>query len=167
MGYLDNSFHTVLTKDCPGILLFQTLRLINILLILKLCIICRTRFFPLQMLLLKVHKHEIFFWLFLSKPKPYGPKGLSQEIFDNHIRFGRDIRLSAYSQHAMKLFPRILSVRWNSNVSVPCLLFSFPNLKGAQAWPSRGWVFYIKQTRMVRWLRDWQKKIYFIYNWGQ
>jgi hypothetical protein len=25
---------------------------------------------------LKVHKHEIFFWLFLQKPKPYGPKGL-------------------------------------------------------------------------------------------
>ncbi len=26
--------------------------------------------------LLKVHKHEIFFLLFLQKPKPYGPKGL-------------------------------------------------------------------------------------------
>jgi hypothetical protein len=25
---------------------------------------------------LKVHKHEIFFLLFLQKPKPYGPKGL-------------------------------------------------------------------------------------------
>ncbi len=25
---------------------------------------------------LKVHKHEIFFILFLQKPKPYGPKGL-------------------------------------------------------------------------------------------
>jgi hypothetical protein len=27
-------------------------------------------------LVLKVHKHEIFFLLFLQKPKPYGPKGL-------------------------------------------------------------------------------------------
>ncbi len=25
---------------------------------------------------LKVHKHDIFFLLFLQKPKPYGPKGL-------------------------------------------------------------------------------------------
>ena len=30
--------------------------------------------------LLKVHKHEIFFLLFLQKPKPYGPKGLLHEI---------------------------------------------------------------------------------------
>ncbi len=48
-----------------------------------------------------------FFDFFLSKPKPYGPKGLSQEIFDNRIRFGRDTRLlniSTYAQHAKKLF---------------------------------------------------------------
>ncbi len=25
---------------------------------------------------LKVHKHEIFFFTFLQKPNPYGPKGL-------------------------------------------------------------------------------------------
>jgi hypothetical protein len=129
VGSLGNSFHRVLTKDCPGILLLQTLRLSDIFLLLKLCIICRTRFFPLQSLLLKVHKHEIFVWLFLSKPKLFGPKGLSQEIFDNRIRFGRDIWLSAYAQHAMKLFPRMLSVRWNSYVSVSCLLFSFPNIR--------------------------------------
>jgi hypothetical protein len=73
---------------------------------------------------LKVHKHEIFFFLlFLQKPKPYGPK-----IFENRIRFGWDIRLlnisahiirSAYAQHGLymqKLFTfyRWLSMRGNS-----------------------------------------------------
>jgi hypothetical protein len=69
---------------------------------------------------LKVHKHDFF----LQKPKPYGPKGLYNEIFENRILFGRDIRLlniSAYAQPAMKsiphaqpaikFVPRMLSVR--------------------------------------------------------
>ncbi len=29
----------------------------------------------------------------MQKPNPYGPKGLEDEIFENRIRFGRDIRL--------------------------------------------------------------------------
>ncbi len=65
---------------------------------------------------LKVHKHEIYFGLFLQKPKPYGPKGLWHEIFENRIGFGRDIRLlniSAHAQHAMKSVPSMLSMRWN------------------------------------------------------
>ncbi len=36
-------------------------------------------FYPRQAICysaLKVHKHEIFFLLFLQKPKPYGAKGL-------------------------------------------------------------------------------------------
>jgi hypothetical protein len=63
---------------------------------------------------LKVHKHEIFCLTFLQKPKPYGFKGLYHEIFENRIPFGRDIRLlniSAHAQHAMKLVPRMLSMR--------------------------------------------------------
>ncbi len=63
---------------------------------------------------LKVHKHEIFFILFLQKPKPYGPKGLLHEIFRNCIRVGRYIRLlniSAHAQHAMKSVPSMLSMR--------------------------------------------------------
>jgi hypothetical protein len=57
---------------------------------------------------------KFFLLLFLQKPKPYGPKGLQHEIFENHIRFGRDIRLlniSAHAQHAMKLVPSMLSMR--------------------------------------------------------
>ncbi len=66
---------------------------------------------------LKVHKHEIFFQLFLPKPKAYVPKGLLHKIFENRIRFGRDIRhlnISAYAQPAIKFVPRMLSVRLNS-----------------------------------------------------
>ncbi len=54
-----------------------------------------------------------FFFDFLQKPKPYGPKGLYHEIFENRIRFRRDIRLlniSAHAQHAMKLVPSMLSM---------------------------------------------------------
>jgi hypothetical protein len=42
-------------------------------------------FIPAMQLYLKVHKHEIFFLLFLQKPKPYGPMKIvfdSAEIFD-------------------------------------------------------------------------------------
>jgi hypothetical protein len=65
---------------------------------------------------LKVHKHEIFCFTFLQKPNPYGPKGLFYKIFENRIRFGRDLRLfniSAYAQSAMKSFPRMLSEHLN------------------------------------------------------
>jgi hypothetical protein len=31
-----------------------------------------------------------FFLPFLQKPKPYGPKGLKHEIFENSIRFRFD-----------------------------------------------------------------------------
>jgi hypothetical protein len=58
-----------------------------------------------------------FFILFFQKPKPYGPKGLKHEIFENCIWFSGDIRLlniSTHAQHAMKLVPRMLSIRWNS-----------------------------------------------------
>ena len=75
------------------------------------------KFLFMHWIYLKVHKHEIFFWLFLQKPKAYGPKGLLHEIFKNRIRIGRDIRLLyifAYAQPAMKSIPRLLSVRWNS-----------------------------------------------------
>ncbi len=102
MGYLDNSFHTVLTKDCPGILLFQTLRLSDIFLILKLCIICRTRFFPLQILLLKVHKHELFFDFFCRNRNLMVPRACNRRfliiVFDSAEIFD---------------FPRMLSMRWN------------------------------------------------------
>ncbi len=57
-----------------------------------------------------------FLKTFLQKPNPYGPKGLLHEIFENRIRFGRDIRLlniSAYTQSARKSFPRMLSQRLN------------------------------------------------------
>ena len=55
---------------------------------------------------LKVHKHEFFVTFFAGTE--------TQEIFENRIRFSRDIRLlniSAHTQHAMKLVPRMLSVR--------------------------------------------------------
>ncbi len=54
--------------------------------------------------------------LFLQKLNPFGPKSLSHEIFENRIRFGRDIRIlniSAYAQSAMKSFPSMLSQRLN------------------------------------------------------
>jgi hypothetical protein len=54
-----------------------------------------------------------FFYTFLQKPKPYGPKGLKHEIFENRIRFGLDIRLlniAAHAQHAMKSVLRMLSM---------------------------------------------------------
>jgi hypothetical protein len=35
---------------------------------------------------LKVHKHEIYFFTFLQKPKPYGPKGLYHDIFESRIQ---------------------------------------------------------------------------------
>jgi hypothetical protein len=60
---------------------------------------------------------KFLFLLFFQKPKPYGPKGLSHQVFENRIRFGRDIRLlniSAHAQHAMKSVPRMLSMRRNS-----------------------------------------------------
>ncbi len=37
---------------------------------------CGQNIYPTGVKNLKVHKHEIFFLLFLQKPKPYGPKGL-------------------------------------------------------------------------------------------
>jgi hypothetical protein len=62
--------------------------------------------------MLKVHKHEIFLLLFLQKPKPYGPKGLIHEIFENRIPFGiRLLNISAHAQHAMKSVPSMLSMR--------------------------------------------------------
>jgi hypothetical protein len=57
---------------------------------------------------------KIVLRLFLQKVKPYGPKGLQHKIFENRIRYGRDIRLlkiSAYAQPAMKSIPRMLSQR--------------------------------------------------------
>ncbi len=69
---------------------------------------------------------KFLFWIFLQKQKPHGPKGLWHKIFENHLRFGRDIRLSnisayahcsasdeihsAYAQPAMKFVPRMLSM---------------------------------------------------------
>jgi hypothetical protein len=50
----------------------------------------------------------------MQKPKPYGPKGLEHEIFENRIRFGQDIRLfniSAYAQPAMKFISRMLTAQ--------------------------------------------------------
>ena len=58
---------------------------------------------------LKVHKHEFFCDFFAGTETLW-----SQGIFENRIRFGRDIRLlniSAYAQHAMKSVPRMLSMR--------------------------------------------------------
>jgi hypothetical protein len=65
----------------------------------------------------KVTQAWNFFNTFFAETEPYGPKGLLHEIFENRIRFGRDIRLlniSAHAQHAMKSIPRMLTMRWNS-----------------------------------------------------
>jgi hypothetical protein len=52
-----------------------------------------------------------FFYTFVAETETLWSK---HEIFENRIRFGLDIRLlniSAHAQHAMKLVPRMLSVR--------------------------------------------------------
>ncbi len=57
-----------------------------------------------------------FFFTFLQKPKPWS-QGPVTRNFENRIGFGWDIRLlniSAHAQHAMKLVPSMLSMRWNS-----------------------------------------------------
>ena len=65
-----------------------------------------------------------FFLLFLQKPKPYGPKGLQHEIFENCIlirpRYStfKHFRVcsacdeigSQYAQCAIKFVPRMLSM---------------------------------------------------------
>ncbi len=44
-------------------------------------------------LVIKVHKHDIFFWIFLQKPKP--------------------VHSLPLAEHARKFIPRMLSVQWN------------------------------------------------------
>ena len=34
-----------------------------------------------------------FFFAFFAETETYGPKGLKHKIFENHIRFGRDIQI--------------------------------------------------------------------------
>jgi hypothetical protein len=66
---------------------------------------------------LKVHNHEILLKLFYRKPNFYGHKGLQHEIFENHIRFGRDIQLLnifALAECVQKPFPHWLSQGWNT-----------------------------------------------------
>jgi hypothetical protein len=62
---------------------------------------------------LKVHKHEFFFDFFAKTETLWshsqGP--VTRDIFENCIRFGRDIRLLnifTYAQPAMKFLPRML-----------------------------------------------------------
>ncbi len=63
---------------------------------------------------LKVHKHEIFFWLFCRNRILMVPRACNTRFLK--ILFGRDIRLlniSVHAQHAMKSVPSMLSMRWN------------------------------------------------------
>ncbi len=56
-----------------------------------------------------------FLYFFCRNPNHMVPRACN--TFENHIRFGRDIRLlniSAHAQHAMKSVPHMLSKRWNS-----------------------------------------------------
>ncbi len=43
--------------------------------------------------------------------------------------------------------------------TLPSESISEKHIKGAQAWPSRVRIFYTNHTQMVRWLRDWRKKL--------
>ncbi len=60
---------------------------------------------------------KFFFLLFCRNRNHLVPRACNTRFFENHIWFGRDIRLlnvSTHAQHAIKSVPRMLSQRWNS-----------------------------------------------------